>query len=227
MKTYKPFTLLLLIAVTILACSVPSLATRPTAAPPQTIAPTATWIASTPTQIPAPTQIDLKTATPAQVAETITRLFYTVDYQNPAGWLEAMRPYLSEDGVKIMREVMTPALFPEFERLKTKSEAKQVKVKWKKLAGSGYSESAKMAWETHLKKLLGTDYVQTVNMEWELHLVEVMLDPAINWPGKTVDWHVNALLSRTLDGWRFTTFFSDAVVKTVIAQPAKVSTPTK
>ncbi len=158
-----------------------------------------------------PTSVNIKSATPAQVAETMARLFHTVDYQRPSAWLEAMQPYSSDEGVKIMRDVVAPAIFPEFERLKTKSEAKQVKATWKKLLSLGYSKTA--------------------NMDWELHLVEITLDPAVKWPGSTGTFTTNVLLNKTPNGWRFTSFFSDEVAKTLIeAQPTKpvaASTPAK
>jgi len=155
--------------------------------------------------------LNLKSATSAQMAEAVTRAFYTVDYTRPSAWLEAMQPYSTDEGVKIMRDVVAPSIFTEFARFKTKSESKQVKVKWKSLMGSGYSETAKM--------------------DWELHLVEVALDPAVKWPGTTGTFTANVLLNKTAEGWRFTSFFSDDVAKTLInslpTKPAVTVTPTK
>lgn len=155
-----------------------------------------------------PTAVSVKSATPAQIAETVTRLFHTVDYQRPSAWLEAMQPYSTEQGVKIMRDVVAPSLFPEFIKLKTKTEAKQVKVTWKNLLGSGYSDSAKM--------------------DWEMHLVEVTLDPAAAavWPGKAATFTTNVVLNKTPDGWRFTTFLSDEAAKP-FANATAASTPSK
>jgi hypothetical protein len=122
-----------------------------------------------------------------------------------------MRPYSSDEGVTIMRDVVAPSIFTEFNRLKTRSEAQQVKAKWKKLLSSGYSKTA--------------------NMDWELHLVEVTLDPSVKWPGTTGTFNVNVLLNKMSDGWRFTSFFSDDVAKALIdaqsAKPAVTSTPSK
>ena len=155
-----------------------------------------------------PTPVSIKTATPAQIAETMARLFHTVDYQRPSAWLDAMQPYSTETGVKIMRDVVAPALWPEFTKLKTKSEAKQVKATWKKLLGSGYSESVKM--------------------DWEMHLVEVTLDPVVaaTWPGKAATFTTNVVLNKTPDGWRFSSFLSDEAAKP-FANAKLASTPSK
>jgi len=155
-----------------------------------------------------PTPVNIKTATSAQIAETVTHLFHTVDYQRPSAWLEAMQPYSTEQGVKIVRDVVAPALFPEFTKLKTKIDASQVKVTWKKLLGSGYSESVKM--------------------DWEMDLVEVALDPAAaaKWPGKSATFTTNVVLNKTPDGWRFTTFLSDEAAKP-FANATPSSTPSK
>ena len=111
--------------------------------------------------------------------------------------------------MKVMRDVVAPALFPEFERLKTKSEAKQVKATWKKLLSSGYSEFAKS--------------------DWEMHLVEVTLDPVVKWPGTGGTFPTNVVLNKTPDGWRFVSFLSDEAAKALIAaQPTKhAATATK
>ena len=155
-----------------------------------------------------PTLVSVKGATPAKIAETMARLFHTVDYERPSAWLEAMQPYSSDEGVKIMRDVVAPAIFPDFIRLKTKSEAKQVKATWKKLLGSGHSKIS--------------------DMDWEIHLVEVTLDPSVKWAGTTGTFNTNVLLNKTPDGWRFVSFFSDEVTKALIdAQPTKPATPVK
>ena len=153
-----------------------------------------------------PTPVSVKDATPAQIAETVTRLFYIVDYERPSAWLEAMRPYSSEDGAKIMRDVVAPALWPEFTRLKTKSNASQIKVKWNKKLISGHSAQ--------------------FDSDWEVHLVDVTLDAAMNWPGTTGDSHANVMIEKTAAaGWRFGTFFSDEVTKTLVKANA-TSAPT-
>ena len=213
MTNKKTYTLLLLsIALSVLACSLPSLATRagPTPIPTQVPVSTATQItASNPTQTLAPTAINLKMATSVQIAETVTRLYYTIDYQNLSGWLEATQPYSTEYGVKIMRDGVAPAIWPEFTRLKTKVDASQIKVKCNKKITGGHSTEN------------GTD--------WEIHIVDVTLDPAINWPGKTGYSYVNVMVEKTVDGWRFVSFLSNEMTKSIsdVQQVAKSPTPTK
>jgi len=159
-----------------------------------------------------PTPVSIKDATPAQIAETVTRLFYIVDYERPSAWLEAMRPYSSDDGVKIMRDVVAPALWPELTRLKTKSNASQIKAKWNKKLVGGHSAK--------------------FDTDWEVHIVDVTLDAATNWPGTTGDSHANVLIEKTTTGWRFGAFFSDEVAQTLVkanAQPTAkpTNTPSK
>jgi len=111
--------------------------------------------------------------------------------------------------VKIMRDKVAPAIWPKFTRLKTKVDASQIKVKWnKKLTGGHSTEN-------------GAD--------WEIHIVDVTLDPATNFPSNTGDSHANVMVEKTVDGWRFVSFFSDEMTKSIsdAQQVAKSPTPTK
>jgi hypothetical protein len=103
---------------------------------------------------------------------------------------------------------VTPAIWPEFTKLKTKSNSSQIKVKWN-------------------KKLVGGHSVQ-FDTDWEIHIVDVTLDPSISWPGTTGDSRANVLVEKTADGWRFSSFFSDEATQTLAkANVTPTSTPTK
>ena len=158
---------------------------------------------------PSITPINLKNVTPSQIVETSARSFFVVDYNKPTAWLETMRPLASEEGNRLLRDVVAPALWPDFQRLQTKVEAKQVHAADKGKVLSGYSQTAKT--------------------DWEIHVVQVTLDSAVKWPGKTGAFETYILINKTPDGWRFTSFLADEMVKQLAeAQGLKsIQTPTK
>ncbi len=155
---------------------------------------------------PSLASINLKNATPSQVVETSARSFFVVDYSKPTAWLETMRPLASDEGNRLLRDVVAPALWPDFQRLQTKVEAKQVRAADKGKVLSGYSESAKT--------------------DWEIHVVQVTLDSAVKWPGKTGTFETYVLINKTSEGWRFTSFFADDMVKQLADAQGFKSIPT-
>lgn len=134
------------------------------------------------------------TTPPDQVAQSVVRAFYTVDYRDRDGWLATLRPLASDTGYRLIANLLAPSAWPGLTAAQTVTLGEHVTVVDNGLRAEGIDRLAGGA--------------------WQIRGLTVTIAEAGRWPGMTAQpFSPNVLLVQADRAWKFGAFLSDAEVQ--------------
>lgn len=132
--------------------------------------------------------------TPEVVAVAFTENFYTVDYRNKGEWLERLKPLSSQDGYRLITDLMIPTLWPQLTKAQVVASEESVTATDKGLILEGTSMAG--------------------GVPWQIRKVSVAFKAGSRWPQIKADsFETNLLLSQEEGGWKFNVFMDDKQVE--------------
>jgi hypothetical protein len=131
---------------------------------------------------------------PGQVAVKFVSKFYAVDYRDRQGWLDALAPLATAEGIALLEQNIAVLLWPQLAAGQTVVSAGQVS-----------ADDAGLSVE-------GTSQVDG-GSAWQVRSVAVTLADGVAWPAMARNTFTAYVMLRQEAGqWKFATFMSEAQV---------------